>query len=166
MKKILSLLSMLMITVMAFATDYKGQLDYILTTRNGDLTGPSYAQGTLKIEDYAGGKYTVTATGCDLSSIDKDLGDWGEIICEGVEGTTDANGVTTIDVTPYAFRGSDNAGFESANLFVKFKGDKAYATFEGTYNPNFYTNYKLKYTFGVDEGVLQLIVGVEVRIIS
>ena len=143
---------MLMITVMAFATDYKGQLDYILTTRNGDLTGPSYAQGTLKIEDYAGGKYTVTATGCDLSSIDKDLGDWGEIICEGVEGTTDANGVTTIDVTPYAFRGSDNAGFKSANLFVKFKGDKAYATFEGTYNPNFYTNYKLKYTFGVDEG--------------
>ena len=152
MKKILSLLSMLMITVMAFATDYKGQLDYILTTRNGDLTGPSYAQGTLKIEDYAGGKYTVTATGCDLSSIDKDLGDWGEIICEGVEGTTDANGVTTIDVTPYAFRGSDNAGLKSAKLFVKFKGDKAYATFEGTYNPNFYTNYKLKYTFGVDEG--------------
>ena len=152
MKKILSLLSMLMITVMAFATDYKGQLDYILTTRNGDLTGPSYAQGTLKIEDYAGGKHTVTATGCDLSSIDKDLGDWGEIICEGVEGTTDANGVTTIDVTPYAFRGSDNAGFKSAKLFVKFKGDKAYATFEGTYNPNFYTNYKLKYTFGVDEG--------------
>ena len=152
MKKILSLLSMLMITVMAFATDYKGQLDYILTTRNGDLNGPSNAQGVLKIEDYAGGKYTVTATGCDLSSIDKDLGDWGEIICEGVEGTTDANGVTTINVTPYAFRGSDNAGFKSAKLFVKFKGDKAYATFEGTYNPNFYTNYKLKYTFGLDEG--------------
>ena len=152
MKKILSLLSMLMITVMAFATDYKGQLDYILTTRNGDLNGPSNAQGVLKIEDYAGGKYTVTATGCDLSSIDKDLGDWGEIICEGVEGTTDANGVTTINVTPYAFRGSDNAGFKSAKLFVKFKGDKACATFEGTYNPNFYTNYKLKYTFGVDEG--------------
>ena len=152
MKKILSLLSMLMITVMAFATDYKGQLDYILTTRNGDLTGPSYAQGTLKIEPYAGGKYTVTATGCDLSSIDKDLGNWEEIICEGVEGTTDANGVTTINVAPYAFRGSDNAELKNAKLFVKFKGDKAYATFEGTYNPNFYANYKLKYTFGVDEG--------------
>ena len=143
---------MLMITVMAFATDYKGQLDYILTTRNGDLTGPSYAQGTLKIEPYAGGKYTVTATGCDLSSIDKDLGNWDEIICEGVEGTTDANGVTTINVAPYAFRGSDNAELKNAKLFVKFNGDKAYATFEGTYNPNFYTNYKLKYTFGVDEG--------------
>ena len=152
MKKILSLLSMLMITVMAFATDYKGQLDYILTTRNGDLTGPSYAQGTLKIEPYTGGKYTVTATGCDLSSIDKDLGNWDEIICEGVEGTTDANGVTTINVAPYAFRGSDNAELKNAKLFVKFKGDKAYATFEGTYNPNFYANYKLKYTFGVDEG--------------
>ena len=150
MKKILSLLSMLMITVMAFATDYKGQLDYTVTTRTGDLTGPSNAQGILKIEPYAGGKYTVTATGCDLSSIE--LGNWDEIICEGVEATTDANGVTTIDVTPYAFRGSDNAELKSAKLFVKFKGDKAYATFEGTYNPNFYTNYKLKYTFGVDEG--------------
>ena len=141
---------MLMITVMAFATDYKGQLDYTVTTRTGDLTGPSNAQGVLKIEDYAGGKYTVTATGCDLSSLE--MGNWDEIICEGVEGTTDANGVTTIDVTPYAFRGSDNAELKSAKLFVKFKGDKAYATFEGTYNPNFYTNYKLKYTFGVDEG--------------
>ena len=150
MKKILSLLSMLMITVMAFATDYKGQLDYTVTTRTGDLTSPSNAQGVLKIEPYAGGKYTVTATGCDLSSIE--LGNWDEIICEGVEGTTDANGVTTIDVAPYAFRGSDNAELKNAKLFVKFKGDKAYATFEGTYNPNFYTNYKLKYTFGVDEG--------------
>ena len=150
MKKILSLLSMLMITVMAFATDYKGQLDYTVTTRTGDFTGPSNAQGVLKIEPYAGGKYTVTATGCDLSSIE--LGNWDEIICEGVEGTTDANGVTTIDVAPYAFRGSDNAELKNAKLFVKFKGDKAYATFEGTYNPNFYTNYKLKYTFGVDEG--------------
>ncbi|WP_278521037.1 hypothetical protein [Leyella stercorea] len=150
MKKILSLLSMLMITVMAFATDYKGQLDYTVTTRTGDLTGPSNAQGVLKIEDYAGGKYTVTATGCDLSSIE--LGNWDEIICEGVEGTTDANGVTTINVAPYAFRGSDNAELKNAKLFVKFKGDKAYATFEGTYNPNLYANYKLKYTFGVDEG--------------
>ena len=150
MKKILSLLSMLMITVMAFATDYKGQLDYTVTTQTGDLTGPSNAQGVLKIEDYAGGKYTVTATGCDLSSLE--MGNWDEIICEGVEATTDANGVTTIDVTPYAFRSSDNAQLKDAKLFVKFKGDKAYATFEGTYNPNFYTNYKLKYTFGVDEG--------------
>ena len=150
MKKLLSLLSMLMITVMAFATDYKGQLNYTVTTRTNDLTGPSYANGTLKIEDYAGGKYTVTATGCDLSSLE--LGNWDEIICEGVEGKTDANGVTTIDVTPYAFRSSDNGQFKDAKLFVKFKGDKAYATFEGTYNPNFYTYNKLKYTFGVDEG--------------
>ena len=150
MKKILSLLSMLMITVMAFATDYKGQLDYTVKTRTSDLTGPSIAQGTLKIEDYAGGKYRVTATGCDLSSLG--LGNWDEIICEGVEATTDANGVTTIDVAPYAFRGSDNAELKNAKLFVKFKGDKAYATFEGTYAPNSFANYTLKYTFGTDEG--------------
>ena len=150
MKKLLSLLSMLMITVMAFATDYTGQLDYTVKTRTSDLTGLRIAQGTLKIEDYAGGKYTVTATGCDLSSLG--LGNWDEIICEGVEGTTDANGVTTINVTPYAFRGSDNAELKNAKLFVKFKDDKAYATFEELYNPNYFNYYVLKYTFGVDEG--------------
>ena len=150
MKKILSLLSMLMIAVTAFATDFIGQLDYKVTTKTGFFNGPSYANGTLKIEDYAGGKYTVTATGCDLSSLEMD--NWGEIICEGVEATTDANGVTTIDVTPYALRGSDNAELTNAKLFVKFKGDKAYATFKGTYNPNFFTNIIVEYTFGVDEG--------------
>ena len=150
MKKILSLLSMLMITVTAFATDFIGQLDYKVTTKTGFFNGPSYANGTLKIEDYAGGKYTVTATGCDLSSLEME--NWGEIICEGVEATTDANGVTTIDVTPYALRGSDNAELTNAKLFVKYKGDKAYATFKGTYNPNFFTNITVEYTFGVDEG--------------
>ena len=150
MKKILSLLSMLMITVTAFATDFIGQLDYKVTTKTGFFNGPSYANGTLKIEDYAGGKYTVTATGCDLSSLEMD--NWGEIICEGVEATTDANGVTTIDVTPYALRGSDNAELTNAKLFVKYKGDKAYATFKGTYNPNFFTNITVEYTFGTDEG--------------
>ena len=150
MKKILSLLSMLMIAVTAFATDFIGQLDYKVTTKTGFFNGPSYANGTLKIEDYAGGKYTVTATGCDLSSLEMD--NWGEIICEGVEATTDANGVTTIDVTPYALRGSDNAELTNAKLFVKFKGDKAYATFKGTYNPNFFTNITVEYTFGTDEG--------------
>ena len=141
---------MLMITVTAFATDFIGQLDYKVTTKTGFFNGPSYANGTLKIEDYAGGKYTVTATGCDLSSLEMD--NWGEIICEGVEATIDANGVTTIDVTPYALRGSDNAELTNAKLFVKFKGDKAYATFKGTYNPNFFTNITVEYTFGVDEG--------------
>ena len=141
---------MLMIAVTAFATDFIGQLDYKVTTKTGFFNGPSYANGTLKIEDYAGGKYTVTATGCDLSSLEMD--NWGEIICEGVEATTDANGVTTIDVTPYALRGSDNAELTNAKLFVKFKGDKAYATFKGTYNPNFFTNITVEYTFGTDEG--------------
>ena len=150
MKKILSLLSMLMITVMAFATDYKGQLDYTVKTRTSELIGPSIAQGTLKIEDYAGGKYTVTATGCDLSSLG--LGNWDEIVCEGVDGKTDANGVTTIDVTPYALRSSDNAELKNAKLFVKFKADKAYAKFEGLYNPSTFSYYLLQYTFGTDEG--------------
>ena len=140
---------MLMITVMAFATDFIGQLDYKVTTRTGFFDGPSYANGTLKIEDYAGGKYTVTATGCDLSSLE--MGNWYEIICEGVEATTDANGVTTIDVTPYALRGSDNKELTNAKLFVKFKGDKAYATFKGSYNPDIFTYITVEYTFGVDD---------------
>ena len=47
MKKILYLLSMLMITVTAFATDFIGQLDYKVTTKTGFFNGPSYANGTL-----------------------------------------------------------------------------------------------------------------------
>lgn len=147
MKKILSLLSMLMITVTAFATSYTDQLNYKLTVFTA-LT-KNLPAGELTVEPY-GTSYTVTAKGCDLS--DFEAGNWDEIVCEDVAGTTDANGVTTITLdNPYAYRTSDNATFTATKLVVKFNGTKAYAHFEGKM-PVMGVARAFEYTFGTDEG--------------
>ena len=148
MKKILSLLSMLMITVTAFATSYTDQLNYKLTVFTA-LT-KNLPAGELTVEPYGTSNYTVTAKGCDLS--DFEAGNWYEIVCEDVAGTTDANGVTTITLdNPYAYRTSDNATFTATKLVVKFNGTKAYAHFEGKM-PVMGVARAFEYTFGTDEG--------------
>ena len=148
MKKILSLLSMLMITVTAFATSYTDQLSYKLTVFTA-LT-KNLPAGELTVEPYGTSNYTVTAKGCDFS--DFDAGNWDEIVCEDVAGTTDANGVTTITLdNPYAFRTSDNTAFTDTKLVVKFNGTKAYAHFEGKMKV-MYVARAFEYTFGTDEG--------------
>ena len=148
MKKILSLLSMLMITVTAFATSYTDKLTYKLTVFTA-LTKDLLA-GELTIEPYGTSNYTVTAKGCDLS--DFDAGNWDEIVCEDVAGTKDANGVTTITLdNPYAYRTSDNTAFTDTKLVVKFNGTKAYAHFEGKMKV-MYVARAFEYTFGTDEG--------------
>ena len=148
MKKILSLLSMLMITVTAFATSYTGKLTYKLTVFTA-LTKDLPA-GELTIEPYGTSNYTVTAKGCDLS--DFDAGNWDEIVCEDVAGTKDANGVTTITLdNPYAYRTSDNTSFSNTKLVVKFNGTKAYAHFEGKIKIGLALR-AFEYTFGTDEG--------------
>ena len=148
MKKILSLLSMLMITVTAFATSYTDKLTYKLTVFTA-LTKDLPA-GELTIEPYGTSNYTVTAKGCDLS--DFDAGNWDEIVCEDVAGTKDANGVTTITLdNPYAYRTSDNTAFTDTKLVVKFNGTKAYAHFEGKMKVR-YVARAFEYTFGTDEG--------------
>ena len=81
-----------------------------------------------------------------------DAGNWDEIVCEDVAGTTDANGVTTITLdNPYAYRTSDNATFTDTKLVVKFNGTKAYAHFEGKMKV-MYVARAFEYTFGTDEG--------------
>ena len=148
MKKILSLLSMLMITVTAFATSYTDKLTYKLTVFTA-LTKDLPA-GELTIEPCGTSNYTVTAKGCDLS--DFDAGNWDEIVCEDVAGTKDANGVTTITLdNPYAYRTSDNTAFTDTKLVVKFNGTKAYAHFEGKMKV-MYVARAFEYTFGTDEG--------------
>ena len=148
MKKILSLLSMLMITVMAFATSYTDKLTYKLTVFTA-LT-KNLPAGELTIKPYGTSNYIVTAKGCDLS--DFDAGNWDEIVCEDVAGTKDANGVTTITLdNPYAYRTSDNTSFSNTKLVVKFNGTKAYAHFEGKIKIGL-ASRAFEYTFGTDEG--------------
>ena len=139
---------MLMITVTAFATSYTDQLSYKLTVFTA-LT-KNLPAGELTVEPYGTSNYTVTAKGCDFS--DFDAGNWDEIVCEDVAGTTDANGVTTITLdNPYAFRTSDNTAFTDTKLVVKFNGTKAYAHFEGKMKV-MYVARAFEYTFGTDEG--------------
>ena len=148
MKKILSLLSMLMITVTAFATSYADKLTYKLTVFTA-LT-KNLPAGELTVEPYGTSNYTVTAKGCDFSEFD--AGNWDEIVCEDVAGTKDANGVTTITLdNPYAYRTSDNTSFSNTKLVVKFNGTKAYAHFEGKIKIGLALR-AFEYTFGTDEG--------------
>ena len=153
MKKILSLLSMLMITVMAFATDYTDQLTFKLTV-GSNSSEKSLPQGTLTIEKRVDGTYNVTASGCDFSAAD--FGNWGDISCDGVAGTTNADGLTTIEVSKLEVfaNGSVPSGYSLSgqSLLVKFNGTKAYALLKGKLALNAIVGYPFEYTFGTDEG--------------
>ena len=152
MKKILSLLSMLMVTVMAFATDYTDQLTFKLTL--GSSYDKALPEGTLTVEKRVDGTYNVTACGCDFSTYG--MGNWGDLSCDGVEGTTDADGLTTIQVSnPEVFANGtivDGFALKGESLLVKFNGTKAYALFKGKLALNAVTGYPFEYTFGTDEG--------------
>ena len=152
MKKILSLLSMLMVTVMAFATDYTDQLTFTLTL--GSSYDKALPEGTLTVEKRVDGTYNVTACGCDFST--NGFGNWGDISCDAVEGTTDTDGLTTIQVSnPEVFANGtivDGFSLKGESLLVKFNGTKAYALFKGKLALNAVTGYPFEYTFGTDEG--------------
>lgn len=149
MKKILSLLSMLMITVMAFAGSYQDALHFevnLMGSKAVDLPN-----GTLTIEKRVDGTYNVTAEGCDFTQYE--MGNWGELVCEGVAGTTDASGLTTIEVSnPYCYLTEQSAyTFVNSTLVVKFNETKAYAHFNGTVAFNSFQKYPFQYTFGTDD---------------
>ena len=153
MNKILSLLSMLMVTVMAFATDYTDQLTFKLTL--GSSYDKALPEGTLTVEKRVDGTYNVTACGCDFSTYGFE--NWGDISCDGVEGTTDADGLTTIQVSnpDVSANGTLPAGgfaLKGESLLVKFNETKAYALFKGKLALNAVVGYAFEYTFGTDEG--------------
>ena len=154
MKKILSLLSMLMVTVMAFATDYQDQLTFKLTLSSGPRENV-LPKGTLTVEKRVDGTYNVTACGCDLSTYG--VGNLGDLSCDEVEGKTDADGLTTIEVSnPNVFASgtfSDPSySLKGESLLVKFNETKAYALFKGKVALNPVYGFAFEYTFGTDEG--------------
>ena len=154
MKKILSLLSMLMVTMMAFATDYTDQLTFKLTLSSSPYV-KSLPEGTLTVEKRVDGTYNVTACGCDFSTYGFE--NWGDLSCDGVEGTTDADGLTTIQVTnpEVCANGTLPAGgfsLKGESLLVKFNETKAYALLKGKLALNAVVGYAFEYTFGTDEG--------------
>lgn len=148
MKKILSLLSMLMITVMAFAGSYSDALHFEVNLMGAKAV--DLPNGTLTIEKRVDGTYNVTAEGCDFTQYE--MGNWGELVCEEVAGTTDASGLTTIEVSnPYCYLTQSQYTFVNSTLVVKFNETKAYAHFNGTVAFNSFQKYPFQYTFGTDD---------------
>lgn len=148
MKKILSLLSMLMITVMAFAGSYSDALHFEVNLMGAKAV--DLPNGTLTIEKRVDGTYNVTAEGCDFTQYE--MGNWGELVCEEVAGTTDASGLTTIEVSnPYCYLTQSSYALSDSKLVVKFNDTKAYATFNGQLALNALKKYPFQYTFGTDD---------------
>lgn len=128
MKKILSLLALLVMTLTAFAKDYTGHR----TVTYGYTTPPTESDdAVVSITDNGDGTYNVTFK--DVINVSDNYRDnYGTYTFSNVEGTT-ANGYTTIDLTglTVAITNCDlglTSGDE-ATLLAKFNDEKAYAKF-------------------------------------
>ena len=139
---------MLMITVMAFAGSYSDALHFEVNLMGAKAV--DLPNGTLTIEKRVDGTYNVTAEGCDFTQYE--MGNWGELVCEEVAGTTDASGLTTIEVSnPYCYLTQSSYALSDSKLVVKFNDTKAYATFNGQLALNALKKYPFQYTFGTDD---------------
>lgn len=127
MKKILSLLVLLVMTLTAFAKDYTGHR----TVTYGYNTPTESNDAVVSITDNGDGTYNVTFK--DVINVSDNYRDnYGTYTFSNVEGTT-ANGYTTIDLTglTVAITNCDlglTSGDE-ATLLAKFNDEKAYAKF-------------------------------------
>lgn len=127
MKKILSLLVLLVITLTAFAKDYTGHR----TVTYGYNTPTESDDAVVSITDNGDGTYNVTFN--DVINVSGSYRDnYGTYTFSNVEGTT-ANGYTTIDLSglTVAITNCDlglTSGDE-ATLLAKFNEEKAYAKF-------------------------------------
>lgn len=127
MKKILSLLALLVITLTAFAKDYTGHR----TVTYGYTTPTESDDAVVSITDNGDGTYNVTFK--DVINVSGSYTDnYGTYTFSNVEGTT-TDGLTTIDLTglTVAIANCDlglTSGDE-ATLLAKFNDEKAYAKF-------------------------------------
>ena len=134
MKKILSLLALLVMTLTAFATDYIGHR----TVTFGSMPSTESDDAVLTITDNGDNTFNVTFK--DVINVDGNYTDnYGTYTFSKVAGTT-ANGVTTIDLSNLSASVENCAlGLKEASdgvLFAKFNAEKAYAKFSakiGTY---------------------------------
>lgn len=147
MKKILSLLALLVMTLTAFAKDYTGHR----TVTYGYNTPTESDDAVVSITDNGDGTYNVTFK--DVINVSDNYRDnYGTYTFSNVEGTT-ANGYTTIDLTglTVAITNCDlglTSGDE-ATLLAKFNDEKAYAKFSAKIGG--YYKSLISAEFGVDD---------------
>lgn len=149
MKKILSLLVLLVTTLSAFALDFT---DYRKVTL-GSNTPTESNDAKLSITDNGDGTYNVTFY--DIINKDGSYTDkYGTFTFSNVSGSQTGS-LTTVTGTNLAgtVTGGDYglSGFTDGKLLVKFKDGKAYATMTAKCKV-FYSTYTFDVVFGTDEG--------------
>ena len=149
MKKLLSLLALLVTTLSAFALDFT---DYRKVTL-GSYTPTESNDAKLSVTDNGDGTYNVTFN--DIINKDRSYTDnYGTFTFSNVSGSKsgDVTTVTGINLTGTVSGGDYGIKeFTSGNLSLKFKEGKAYATMTATCRV-FYSNYNFDVVFGTDEG--------------
>ena len=147
MKKILSLLVLLVMTLTAFAKDYTGHR----TVTYGYTTPTESDDAVVSITDNGDGTYNVTFK--DVINVSGSYRDnYGTYTFSNVAGTT-TDGLTTIDLTglTVAIANCDlglTSG-EDATLLAKFNDEKAYAKFSAKIGG--YYKSLISAEFGVDD---------------
>ena len=148
MKKILSLLALLVMTLTAFATDYTGHRTVIF-----GVNSPTESDdAVLTITDNGDNTFNVTFK--DVINVDGTYTDnYGTYTFSNVAGTTE-NGVTTIDLSNLSVS-VENCDFlytEASDgvLFAKFNAEKAYARFSAAIG-SIFRKSTISAEFGVDD---------------
>lgn len=147
MKKILSFLALLVMTLTAFAKDYTGHR----TVTYGYNTPTESDDAVVSITDNGDGTYNVTFN--DVINVSGSYRDnYGTYTFSNVAGTT-TDGLTTIDLTglTVAIANCDlglTSG-EDATLLAKFNDEKAYAKFSAKIGG--YYKSLISAEFGVDD---------------
>ena len=149
MKKLLSLLALLVTTLSAFALDFT---DYRKVTL-GSNTPTESNDAKLSVTDNGDGTYNVTFN--DIINKDGSYTDkYGTFKFSNVSGSTsgDVTTVTGTNLTGTVSGGTYGiTSFTDGKLSLKFKDGKAYATMTATCKI-YYRNYTFDVVFGTDEG--------------
>ena len=149
MKKILSLLALLVMTLTAFATDYTGHR----TVTYGSNPSTESDDAVLTITDNGDNTFNVTFKDVINVAPDGYTDNYGTYTFSNVHGTTE-NGVTTIDLSNLSasVKNADNPYLTEASegvLFAKFNAEKAYATFSAMIGS--WSKSTISAVFGVDD---------------
>ena len=148
MKKILSLLALLVMTLTAFATDYTGHRTVIF----GVNTPTESDDAVLTITDNGDNTFNVTFKDV-INVADGYTDNYGTFTFSNVAGTTE-NGVTTIDLSNLSVS-VENCDFlyteaSDGRLFAKFNAEKAYARFSAAIG-SIFRKSTISAEFGVDD---------------
>ncbi len=150
MKKILSLLVLLVTTVTAMATDYVA--DCIVSCNNQEST---MSGATMSVVDNGDGTYNVTLKALKSTALGMDFGD---LTLSNLSGTTEG-GVTTISVTEVNAKFTSGDYMEAPespikSFVCKFNAEKLYANYGSgsMLRLNNWQRTAFTASFGTDEG--------------